>query len=148
MNNGMGGDDPHNRVYEEILEFLRQLEWPCEPLSKKVVRAYFKGEFGVSEVIIYIGQQELCLVIDPVIDRAGQAWGEAVVRLIQAMGEEIRHIGIGIDDDGDLFVKVHLPLEHLNFERFHCLLLGLCQVAENILLPVLQANAFDHLRAA
>ena len=79
MNNGMGGDDPHNRVYEENLEFLRQLEWPCEPLSKKVVRAYFKGEFGVSEVIIYIGQHELCLVIDPVIDRAGQTWGEAVV---------------------------------------------------------------------
>lgn len=148
MSNHMGGDDPHNKTYEEILEFLRQLGWPSEPLSKKVVRSYYKGEYGVSEVIIYIGQQDLCLVIDPVIERNGQVWGDAVVRLIQAMGEEIRHIGIGIDDDGDLFVKVHLPLEHLNFERFHCLLLGLCQVAENILLPVLQANAFDHLRAA
>lgn len=148
MNSGMGGNSPQSKVYEEILEFLRQLEWPCEPLSSKVVRAYYRGEFGISEVIIYIGIQDVCLVIDPVIDRAGQNWGEAVVRLIKAMGEEIRHIGIGIDDDGDLFVKVHLPIDHVNFERFHCLLVGLCQVAENILLPVLQASAFDHLKAA
>lgn len=143
--NGNGSDD---RVFDEIIEFLRQLEWPSESLSKKVVRTFYKGDFGVSEVIIHIGSQDICMVIDPVVDRAGVKWGDAVIRLIEAMGEEIRHIGIGIDDDGDLFVKVHLPIAHVNLERFHCLLLGLCQVAENMLLPVLQANAFDHLKVA
>jgi hypothetical protein len=136
------------RIFDEIIEFLRQLEWPSEALSKRVVRTYYKGEFGVSEVIIHIGTQDICMVIDPVVERGISKWGEAVLRLIAAMGEEIRHIGIGVDDDGDLFVKVHLPLAHVNLERFHCLLLGLCQVAENMLLPVLQADAFDRLRVA
>lgn len=148
MGDDMRGNSPDDRIFDEIIEFLRQLEWPSEALSKKVVRTYYKGEFDVSEVIIHIGTQDICMVIDPVVDRGGTKWGDAVIRLIAAMGEEIRHIGIGIDDDGDLFVKVHLPLAHVNLERFHCLLLGLCQVAENMLLPVLQANAFDHLRAA
>jgi hypothetical protein len=136
------------RVFDEIIEFLRQLEWPSEALSQKVVRTYYRGDFGTSEVIIHIGSQDICMVIDPVVDRPGYNWGDAVVRLVAAMGEEIHHIGIGLDDEGDLFVKVHLPLSHVNLERFHCLLLGLCQVAENMVLPVLQANAFDHLRAA
>ncbi|HXW60291.1 MAG TPA: hypothetical protein VEK06_02015 [Myxococcota bacterium] len=145
MSYKMDGNGQNDKVFGEIIEFLRQLEWPCQPLSRKVVRAYYKGEYGLCEVIIHIGTEDICMVIDPVVDRGGHKWGTAVLELIQAMGQEIRHIGIGVDEDGDLFVKVHLPLAHLNLERFHCLLLGLCQVAENILLPVLQANAFDHL---
>lgn len=139
-----GSDD---RIFDEIMEFLRQLEWPREAISKNAIRTHYKGEFGTSEVMIYISPQDICMVIDPVVERAGAKWGEAVVRLISAMGEEIRHIGMGMDEDGDLFVKVHIPLAHVNLERFHCLLLGLCQVAENMLLPVLQASAFDHLNA-
>ncbi len=148
MSDGMRGDGADEKIFDEIIEFLRQLDWPSEALSKKVVRTFFKGEFGVSEVIIHIGVEDICMVIDPVVDRHGSNWGDAVVNLIAAMGEEIRHIGIGIDDDGDVFVKVHLPHEHVNLERFNCLLIGLCQVAENMLLPVLQANAFDHLKVA
>lgn len=144
----MHGNGSDSRIYDEIIEFLRQLEWPCEALSKKVLRTFYKGQFGVSEVVIHIGVEDICMVIDPVVDRLGSSWGDAVTRLVDAMGEEIRHIGVGIDDDGDLFVKVHIPIQHVNLERFHCLLLGLCQVAENMLLPVLQANAFDHLKSA
>lgn len=148
MSDDMHDNGSDGRIFDEIIEFLRQLEWPSEALSKKVVRTYYRGEFGVSEVIIHIGSQDVCMVIDPVVDRLDAEWGDAVVKLIAAMGEEIHHIGIGIDADGDLFVKVHLPIPHVNLERFHCLLLGLCQVAENMLLPVLQANAFDHLKTA
>lgn len=147
MNDGMR-DGAEDKIFDEIIEFLRQLGWPSEGLSKKVIRTFFKGDFGVSEVIIHIGVEDICMVIDPVVDRYDASWGEAVLNLVAAMGEEIRHIGIGVDDDGDLFVKVHLPHEHVNLERFNCLLIGLCQVAENMLLPVLQANAFDHLKAA
>jgi hypothetical protein len=148
MSDDMRGNGSDGGIFDEIMEFLRQLEWPSEALSKKVVRTYYRGEFGISEVIIHIGTRDICMVIDPAVDRLGSKWGDAVIKLVSAMGEEIQHIGIGIDDDGDLFVKVHLPIAQINLERFHCLLLGLCQVAENMLLPVLQANAFDHLKAS
>lgn len=148
MNDGMRGNGAQEKLLGEIIEFLRQLDWPSEALSKKVVRTYYKGDFGISEVIIHISQEEICMVIDPVVDRNHGQWGSSVLSLIRAMCEEIHHIGIGLDDDGDLFVKVSLPHEHVNLERFNCLLISLCQVAENMILPVLQANAFDHLKAA
>lgn len=116
-----------------------------EALSKKVVRTFFKGRIGVNEVIIHIGEQDICMVIDPVVDRYEVSWGDAVINLIAAMGEkEIQHIGIGIDDDGDLFVKVHLPHEHVNLERFHCLLIGLCQVAEKYAASRTASQCGDH----
>lgn len=148
MSDHRHGDGNDGRVFDEIIEFLRQLDWPSEAVSQKIVRTYYRGNFGFSEVIIHIGSQDICMVIDPVLERSEDTWGQAVLRLVSEMGQEIQHIGIGIDDDGDLFVKVNLPLEHVNLERFHYLLLGLCQVAENMVLPVLQANAFDHLKAA
>jgi|GEM_PF-1835016 len=148
MNDGMPKNGAGDKLFDEIMEFLRQLDWPSEPLSKKIVRTYYKGDFGVSEVIIHIGTEDVCMVIDPVVDRNESGWGNAVINLISAMGQEIHHVGIGLDDDGDVFVKVHLPHDHINLERFHCLLLGLCQVAENMVLPVLQANAFDRLKVA
>lgn len=144
----MNDNNSHDPVFDEVMEFLRQLDWPREPLSKKVIKTYYRGDFGLSEVVIYIGNQELSMVIDPVVDKIGNKWGQAVLRLITSMGQEIHHIGIGFDNDGDLFVKVNLPLPHVNLERFRYLLLGLCQVAENMVLPVLQANAFDHLNSA
>lgn len=144
------GDDfkdkkAQEELFDEIKEFLRQLSWPFEALSPRSIKTYYHGDFDTKEVIIHLGNEEVCLVIDPVLDCPKHSWGTSVVSLILAMGEEIKHVGIGLDGDGDLFVKVHLPAEHVNLERFQCLLQGLCQVAENIILPVLQANAFDNL---
>ena len=133
---------------DDVVEFLRQLDWPSEVVSERVVKTSYQGEFGESEVNIFINEQDVCMLIDPVVERLSpDRWGCSVVSLVSAMSQEIKHIGMGIDGNGDLFVKVHLPLAHVNLERFHCLLLGLCQVAENLLLPVLQANAYDHLQS-
>ncbi|MCA9507730.1 MAG: hypothetical protein KC505_04830 [Myxococcales bacterium] len=148
MNDSKRGNGNIEKIFDEIIEFLRQLGWPSEAVSKKLIRTFFKGDFGINQVIIHINTSDICMVIDPVVDRYDASWGEAVTSLIAAMSEEIQHIGVGLDDDGDLFVKVNLPHEYVNLERFHCLLLSLCQVAENMLLPVLQANAFDRLKAA
>jgi hypothetical protein len=148
MTDDMNGNGSHERIFDEIMEFLRQLNWPRDPLSGHVIRTYYRGEFGLSEVMIHIGAHDICMIIDPVVERSVSTWGEAVVKLIANMEEEIRHIGMGFDAEGDLYVKVHLAHAHINLERFYCLLLGLCQVAENMLLPVLQANAFDHLKVA
>lgn len=147
MKKKLKNEDLESKLFDEISEFLRQLNWPMEAISNKAIRTFYLGYFGKSEVMIHIGHKDVCMVIDPVIDRPKETWGEAVISLIMAMGEEIRHMGLGLDADGDLFIKVHLPSEHVNLERFQFLIKGLCQVAENIVVPILQANAFDNLKA-
>jgi len=46
---------------------------------------------------------------------------------------------------GDVYVKVDLPAEGLDFEQFSYVLFNLCQVAEQLMVPVLQAQAYDRL---
>ncbi len=133
-------------IIQEIREFLKQLDWPQDNLSSEIIRTFYQGDYGVSQVLIKIQEDDMCMLIDPLIDKNNKQWGESVINLISAMGQEIKHVDIGIDQDGDIFAKVNLTLSHINLERFQCLLLGLCQVAENILVPILQANAFDNLR--
>jgi hypothetical protein len=146
MNGGRNDNGDLEKIFEDITEFLRQLAWNFEPISRRMLKAHYQGEFGPCEVMIHINSSEICLVIDPVLERSNPAWGKSVIRLVNAMSEEIKHIDLGLDGQGDLFVKVSLPTAHINLERFHCLLLGLCQVAENIVVPILQANAFDNLQ--
>jgi hypothetical protein len=95
--------------------------------------------------MIHISPNDICLVIDPLIVRGESRWGTSVMRLVGTMAQEIQHVGLGFDADGDLFVRVNLPSSHLNIERFQCILMSLCQVADNLILPILQANAFDKL---
>ena len=52
-------------------------------------------------------------------------------------------INVGFDREGDLYVKVDLPSMEIEFEQFVYVLFNLCQVSEQLLVPVLQARAYD-----
>ena len=64
-------------------------------------------------------------------------------RLVKALEEEAHLIHVGLDQDGDVFVKVELPGQDFEFEQFVYVLFNLCQVSEQLMVPVLQAHAFD-----
>lgn len=146
MDNNKRDNGSNNEAFDEIMEFLRQLNWPREPLSHQVIRTYYKGNFGANDVIIYTNTQEICITINPVVEKLNGNWGQGVLTLIHNMEKQIQHVELGMDSKGELFVKVSISLDQVTLERFHYLLLGICQVAENILLPVLQANTLDHLK--
>ena len=143
----MANNNKKDSVYYRVFGFLGDMRWPIEPLSKRSLRTYFNGEFGLCPVSIYLNAQDVCMAICPLVSRPGDRWGEAVVDMVEAMSREIRHVGLGIDSDGDLFVRVSLPAEHLDAERFQCILVSMCQVAENLLIPILQADAYDRLNS-
>ena len=83
--------------------------------------------------------------INPVLQKQdGEAWGDSVLKLIETLNNEINVIQAGMDSEGDIFVKVELPLTDLGFEQFAYVILNLCQVSEQLLVPVLQAHAYDH----
>lgn len=134
------------KIFDEVTEFLRQLSWRFDSISMNKIKALYQGEFGLKEVHICIDWQEVKLVINPIIEPVDDIWGSSVRRLVTDMKEQIKHMDLGMDDRGSLYLSVGLPPEYLTLERFHAVLLGLCQVAENIVIPILQANAFDNLK--
>ena len=130
-------------VIKQVGEFLEQLGWEHEEVSNNVVRTNYHGQFGVEKVMVNIYDEGLMIAINPVLQQPEGGWGPSVAQLIKILTNEIHLIRVGIDDDGDTFVKVDLPSDNLTFEEFVYVLINLCQVAEQLYVPILQANAYD-----
>jgi len=130
-------------VVKQVAEFLEQLGWEHETVSEETVRTNYHGQFGIEKVMINIYEEGLMIAINPVLKQPAGGWGPSVSQLIRILTNEIHLIRVGIDDDGDVFVKVDLPSDNLTFEEFVYVLINLCQVAEQLYVPILQANAYD-----
>lgn len=135
------------QALQQLASFLTQLDWPAELYTKNCLKTHYKGDYGLSPVLIKAEDRIISLTVEPILEKNEKLWGDSVISLIKTMSREISHVEVGISDKGELFAKVHIPIEHLNLERFQCLLIGVCQVAENIMIPIMQANAFDNLNA-
>lgn len=130
-------------VMEQVGEFLDQLGWSFESVSDSMLSTHYHGQFGIEKVMVHHLDDSLAVAINPVLQQPPGGWGPSVSQLIQILTNEIHLIRVGIDEDGDTFVKVELPTENLTFEEFVYVLINLCQVAEQLFVPILQANAYD-----
>lgn len=130
-------------VLSQIQDFLEQLGWNHDAVASNIVRTHYHGQFGVEKVMVHIYDDGIMIAINPVLQQPSGGWSNSVGQLIQILTNEIHLIRVGIDDDGDVFVKVDLPSENLTFEEFVYVLINLCQVAEQLFVPILQAQSYD-----
>lgn len=128
---------------KRIWEYLGELGWPHDLAAQNVIRTHYDGHFGKVKVMIHIQEVALRMAINPVLSRPEAGWGDSVNKLVKALNEESHMIRVGIDREGDVYVKVDLPSQQLEFDQFVYVLFNLCQVAEQLLVPVLQANVYD-----
>lgn len=134
------GENAHVR---KIWEFLGDLGWPHDLVADNIIRAQYDGHFDPIKVIIQLRSDRMRMAINPVIPRPDMGWGDSVKRLVEALNAESQMINVGFDREGDLYVKVDLPSSEIEFEQFVYVLFNLCQVSEQLLVPVLQARAYD-----
>lgn len=130
---------------DRIGEFLGQLGWEPKIVTDSVMNACYRGAFGVTKVLFHVHDAGLRIAINPVLEKPMESigWSRSVGRLVSALNQESPSIRIGLDQEGDLFVKVDLPKQELNFEQFTYVLMNLCQVSDQLTVPVLQAQAYD-----
>jgi hypothetical protein len=127
----------------KIWEFLGDLGWPHDLVADNIIRAQYEGHFDPVKVIIQMRSDRMRMAINPVLPRPEIGWGGSVRRLVESLNAESQMINVGFDREGDLFVKVDLPSMEIEFEQFVYVLFNLCQVSEQLLVPVLQARAYD-----
>ncbi|MEI6806491.1 MAG: hypothetical protein WCK49_08315 [Myxococcaceae bacterium] len=127
-----------------ISEFLGQLGWPQQAMTDAVLTAEYKGAFGITKVLFHAHEAGLRIAINPVLEKSEQSgWSRSVNKLIASLDRESHGVRIGFDKAGDIYVKVDLPEQELNFEQFVYVLLNVCQISEQLTVPVLQAQAYD-----
>ena len=128
----------------QISEFLGQLGWPHQAMTEAVIAAEYKGAFGITKVLLHVHDAGLRIAINPVLEKPEQVgWSRSVNKLVASLDRESHGIRMGFDKAGDLYVKVDLPEQKLNFEQFVYVLLNVCQISEQLTVPVLQAQAYD-----
>ncbi len=130
---------------QRILAFLAQLGWPQDVVAENVIRTKYDGYFGEVKVMVHNHDKGVMMAINPVIARPVEGWGVSVIRLVQTLSQEIYLIKVGIDKEGDIYLRVDLPVEELDYEQFSFVLFNLCQVSEQLQVPILQANVYDSL---
>lgn len=114
-------------------------------MTDSIVVGYYQGAFGVAKVLFHVHNAGLRIAINPVLERPieSSGWSRSVSALVLALNQESPSIRIGLDREGDLYVKVDLPKQDLTFEQFTYVLMNLCQVSDQLTVPVLQAQAYD-----
>lgn len=127
----------------KIWEYLGDLGWPHDLVADNIIRAQYDGHFDPIKVIIQLRTDRMRMAINPVMPRPDTGWGDSVKRLVEALNTESQMVNVGFDREGDLYVKVDLPSMEIEFEQFVYVLFNLCQVSEQLLVPVLQARAYD-----
>ena len=129
----------------QIGQYLGQLGWQHQAMTDAVMRAHYQGAFGVTKVLFHVHDSGLRMAINPILERPVESggWSRSVNKLVLALNQESPSIRIGLDREGDLYVKVDLPKQELSFEQFTYVLMNLCQVSEQLTVPVLQAQAYD-----
>lgn len=131
---------------EQISTFLEQLGWARQSVTDTVVKGHHQGVFGTTKVLFHVHDEGLRIAINPVLERpAEMGWSRSVNQLVTALNRESPNINIGLDREGDLYVTINLPKQEISFEQFTYVLLNLCQVSEQLTVPVLQAQAYDRI---
>jgi hypothetical protein len=130
---------------KRVWGYLGEMGWPHDLVTDSVIRTQYEGHFGQVKVMLHVHELGLRMAINPVLSRPsdGQDWGKSVANLVVALNEESQMIQVGLDREGDVYVKVDLPLVQLEYEQFVYVIFSLCQVSEQLMVPVLQAHAYD-----
>lgn len=134
--------------FRKIWEFLGELGWPHDVVAQNIIKTQYDGHFGPVKVMIQVRTEGLRMAINPVLAAPEEGWQDSVKRLLRTLDAESQMINVGFDKEGDIFVKVDLPSADIEFEQFVYVLFNLCQVSEQLLVPVLQARAYDRHEAA
>lgn len=132
------------RALEQIWDYLSELKIRKEYATQSMMRAYHPGIFGEIKVMIQAHESGVMISVNPVVERPFDGWGDAVQKLIVALNKQAHLVQVGQDQDGDVYVKVELPLQDIIFGEFLSVFLSICRIAEDLLVPVWQAHVYDN----
>ena len=125
-----------------LKKYLGELGWPSKEVAANLLRIDYEGRFGLVQVMAHIQMGKLTLAVDPVLPKPKGGWQRSVHGVVGALNAGANVIEVGLDRSGDVFVKASLPSEPLPFEQFVYVLLNLCRIAEQLTVPILQAQAY------
>ena len=127
----------------EVARFFRRYGWSFERLDDDTFRTGFRGKNAAFVALVRVTPHWVVFTVNPFMRAPAGGFGIATLRALAMANQEANLAKLGIDDDGDAFINVELPTEGFAFSHFVVALGALAQVADNVVVPLLQARAVD-----
>ena len=134
-------------IVSDIEDAFERFGWGYERLDEVTFRIGLSGDNGPFIVLLRVTAHWVVCTINPFVTRPDDGFGPTALRALAAANHAMNMAKIGLDEDEDAFLTVELPSE--GFERSHLYdsLAALSHYADQLLLPVLQANRIDDLNS-
>ena len=93
--------------------------------------------------MVRVTRHWVVFAVNPLVRAPEHGFGPAVRIALLRANTDTPLVKLGLDDDGDIFANVELPTEGFSFAHFERALSALSHAADNLVVPLLQAQAID-----
>ena len=131
-------------VPDDVLrKYFDDYGWTFERLDEQTCRTGFRGQNGSFSVLVRTSQHWVIFSINPLMSPPETGWGHATLQTLAAANHHVNMVKFGIDGENDVFLTVELPVEGFGYSHFADALSAISHTADQLLVPLLQANAID-----
>ena len=127
----------------EIARYFRRYGWSFEQLETDTFRTGFRGHHAAFVALVRVTPHWVVFTINPLLRAPEGGFGKAALRALAVANQQANLAKLGIDDDGDAFINVEMPVEGFAFSHFTASLASLAHFADTFVVPLLQAKAID-----
>jgi hypothetical protein len=127
----------------EVARFFRRYGWNFERLDEDTFRTGFRGKSAAFVALVRVTEHWVVLTINPFVKAPPGGFGPVALKMLALANHQWPLVKLGLDDDGDAFVNVELPAEDFGFPQFSSALDALTQIADQLIVTILQAVAID-----
>ena len=140
--------EKQKNTFEFVKNCLDKLSWPIKKAENESFIIDYQGQYDSISLAIHTEKDKIVIIVDPVVAKNRKEWGDGVRNIIKNLNQDIHLIELGFDEEDDIFVKVEASVDLMDYDQFHFILISICQVCEQLLLPVLQTDLQDRIAAA
>ena len=132
----------------EIARFFRRYGWSFDNIDDETFRTSFRGKNAAFVALVRVTEHWVVFTINPFVKGPDSGFGAVALKMLAVANQQSSLVKLGLDDDGDAFINVELPTERFTYEHFAAALTALTHAADNMLVPILQANVVDDRNVA
>lgn len=130
----------------DIDTYFTRYGWSYEQLDDETWRTAVRTRTAAFIVIVRLTDHWVMFTINPYIEPPPGGFQEASLRALAMANHAVHMAKLGIDAEGDAFVTIELPQEGFTYSQFADALTTLTHVADQFLVPLLQARVVDGWR--
>lgn len=122
---------------EQVKRYFEEYGWVYEQIDTETLVSGFQGEDSTFQIFIKFDDNWAYFMLLPFINKLQSEYQEKIYLHLLQLNYEMNMVKAGVDQDGDIFLAVELPISDLDYEHFSDALDALSYYADKYYLQTL-----------